>query len=544
MPRPSSPSRPTPRPFPTAAALVAALAVLTAHPAPAQQSPDRDAAPAATQPVSPLVGGALRQGVAEVQAPDGRPELAIYADDRALVREVLRLEVAAGTDTVRWTDAPNALDLASLSLTFSGSRAPEVLETVHRPAATGPGAALSGLTGRVIAVRTEEELHRGQLVSSEGGAVTLRTGDDGAEGDGGEADEIVVVPVEGIESYRLPGLAPGFRAASEVAWTVRSEHGGERRAEVSYLTGRTGWDAEYVLQLGAEEDRLSLEGWAVLRNGTDRTWEDARVKLVAGDVGREDGARPEMMQAVRAQADAVGGPEQRAVGDFHVYELPRPVTLEAGTTVRSLLLRAEEVPVRRIYRVEGGGTGRWPPSRPITGPGFGPDHAEEHAAVVLALANVEASGLGRPLPAGRVRVYRRDDDGGLLLAGADRIGDTPAGDSLRLETARAFDVVSERTVTDFRGPGSVRVEGTLRAMEEDVRVELRNAKDEPVTVQVVEKLIRWTEWEVVDPRVDGASASPERLDAGRVLWRVGVPAGGSAALTYTARYTWSPEAER
>ncbi len=544
MPRPSSPSRP----FPITAALVAALAVLTLRPALAQQPPDRDAAPpaeaGATEPAQPLFGGALRQGVEGAQAPDGRPELAIYADDRALVREGLRLQMAAGTDTVRWTNAPNALDPASLSLTFSGPRMPEVLETVHRPAATGPGAALSGLTGRVIAVRTEEELHRGRLVSSEGGAVTLRTEGEGQEGDGGEPGGIVVVPVDRIDSYRLPGLAPGYRAASEVAWTVRSERGGERRAEVSYLTGATGWDAEYVLQLGAEEDRLSLEGWAVLRNGTDRTWEDARVKLVAGEVGREEGGQPEMMQAVRAQADGGGGAEQRAVGDFHVYELPRPVTLEAGTTVRSLLLRAAEVPVRRTYRVEGGGTGRWPPPRPITGPGYGPDHAEEHAAVVLALANVEASGLGRPLPAGRVRVYRRDDDGGLLLAGADRIGDTPAGDSLRLETARAFDIVSERTVTDFRGPGSVRVEGSLRAMEEDVRVELRNAKDEPVTVQVVERLARWTEWEVVDPRVDGASASPERLDAGRVLWRVRVPAGGSAALTYTARYTWSPEAER
>lgn len=544
MPRPSSPSRP----FPITAALVAALAVLTLRPALAQQPPDRDAAPppeaGATQPAQPLFGGALRQGVEGARAPDGRPELAIYADDRALVREGLRLQMAAGTDTVRWTNAPNALDPASLSLTFSGPRMPEVLETVHRPAATGPGAALSGLTGRVIAVRTEEELHRGRLVSSEGGAVTLRTEGEGQEGDGGEPGGIVVVPVDRIDSYRLPGLAPGYRAASEVAWTVRSERGGERRAEVSYLTGATGWDAEYVLQLGAEEDRLSLEGWAVLRNGTDRTWEDARVKLVAGEVGREEGGQPEMMQAVRAQADGGGGAEQRAVGDFHVYELPRPVTLEAGTTVRSLLLRAAEVPVRRTYRVEGGGTGRWPPPRPITGPGYGPDHAEEHAAVVLALANVEASGLGRPLPAGRVRVYRRDDDGGLLLAGADRIGDTPAGDSLRLETARAFDIVSERTVTDFRGPGSVRVEGSLRAMEEDVRVELRNAKDEPVTVQVVERLARWTEWEVVDPRVDGASASPERLDAGRVLWRVRVPAGGSAALTYTARYTWRPEAER
>ncbi len=539
MPHPASPLRRALHAVLPAAVLAAALAATSADPVAAQERPAPDRAPtgeAEAPPATAPLSGALRHGVDGALPPDGRPELAVYADDRALVREGLRLELAAGTDTARWTGAPDALDPTSLSLVFPGERSPEVLETVYRPAATGPGAALSGLVGREIAVRTEEELHRGRLVSSEGGAVTLRAGDDGAESDGAEAGEIVVVPVERIESYRLPGLAPGFRAGSSVVWTVRSERGGERRVEVSYLTGATGWDAEYVARLSSDDERLSLDGWAVLRNGTDRTWEDARVKLVAGEVGREDRQRPEMAMAARAGGADDAGAERRAVGDFHVYELPRPVTLEAGATVRSRLLRAEEVAVRRVLRVEGGG-GRWPPPRPMTGSGFGPDRQEEHASVVLALANAEASGLGRPLPSGRVRVYRRDDDGGLLLAGADRIGDVPAGDSVRLQIARAFDVVRERTVTDFRRPSA-------RAMEEDVRAELRNAGEEPVTVQVVERLARWTDAEVVDPRVDGEAAAPERLDAGRVLWRIRVPAGGTATLTYTARYTWSPEDER
>lgn len=459
------------------------------------------------------------------------PELVLYADGRLLARESLRLDVPRGSGTVTWTDAPDRLDPASLSLTFSGPRPPEVLETVHRPPATGAGAALDGLAGRGITVRTRGgTVHRGRLISASGGVLTLRTGE-------GTDAGVVVVPEDRVESYRLPGLPPGFRTRPAVVWTLRAEEGGRRRAEVAYLADGTGWDAEYVARLAPAADRMSFTGRAVLRNGTDRTWERAAVKLVAGEVGREEeGARPQVMAARAAEAGDVSV-ERRAVGDFHVYELPRPVTLEAGATVRTPLLRAAAVDVRRLYWAESGTPGRWPPPRPMTSPGFGPDREEEHVAVVLALANREAAGLGRPLPAGRIRVYRRDEDGGLLLAGADRIGDTPAGDSLHLRTGRAFDVVRERTVTAFRRP-------TARSMEEDVRVVLRNAKEETVTVRVVEQLARWTEWEVVDPRIDGASSVPRRLDAGRVLWSVPVPAGGSAELTYTARYRWAPQDER
>lgn len=515
------------------AALAAALALPAAGSARAQQEPPPD--PAEARP--PL--GALRQDVSRAIPADGRPELVIYVDGRALVREDLRLELSAGTDTALWSRAPGSLDPASLSLRFPDGGA-EVLETVHRPAAAGPDAALAGLVGREVAVRVGDggRLVRGRLVSARDGVLTLRTGAGAAgatpeEGDAG----VVLVPTGRISSYRLPGLPPGFRTDPAVAWTVRAERAGERRAEVAYLAGGIGWDAEYVARLSPGEDRMSLEGRAVVRNGTDRAWEGARVKLVAGQVGREeDGGRPRAMAARALAEDAAATAEQRAVGDFHVYELPRPLTLEAGTTVRSRLLRAGRVPLEKIYRVEGG-AGRWPPPRPQTSPGYGPDREEEHAAVVLALANREDAGLGRPLPAGRVRVYRRDEDGGLLLAGADRIADTPAGDSVHLEIARAFDVVRERTVTDFRQPSRY-------AMEEDVRLELRNAKEEAVTVQAVERLARWTEWKVVEPRVDGEPAEPERLDAGRVLWRVSVPAGGSSVVTYTARYRWSPQDER
>lgn len=525
--RPMSPPRPRIRSLLPAAAAALALA----GPLAAQDEPS----PAGSEEALPAAG-ALEQGVDEALPGDGPPELVIYADGRVLAVERLRLELSAGTDTVLWTGAPDRLDPASLSLGFPGADGPEVLETVHRPAATGPDAALAGLTGREVVVRTRDgTVHRGRLVAAGGGAVTLRTGD----GDEDAETGVAVVPEGRVASYRLPGLPGTFRVRPAVVWTVRSEQAGERRAEVGYLAGGTGWDAEYVAHLAPDEERMSLTARAVLQNGTDRTWEDARVKLVAGEVGREESDASGRAMAMTVREDAAGdaGARERAVGDFHVYELPRPVTLEAGASVRALLTRSEEVEVRRLYRAESGTPGRWPPPRPVTSPGFGPDHQEEHVSVVLALANREASGLGRPLPAGRVRVYRRDEDGGLLLAGADRIGDTPAGDSLHLETARAFDVVRERTVTDLRRPSD-------RALEEDVRVELRNAKEEAVTVQVVERLARWIDGEVVEARVDGEAAAPERLDAGRVLWRVRVPAGGSSELTYTARYTWTPEDER
>ena len=55
-----------------------------------------------------------------------------------------------------------------------------------------------------------------------------------------------------------------------------------------------------------------------------------------------------------------------------------------------------------------------------------------------------------PMPAGIVRVYQSDSNGGTQFVGEDRIEHTPKDETLNLKIGNAFDVVAERKQIDFQ----------------------------------------------------------------------------------------------
>ena len=137
--------------------------------------------------------------------------------------------------------------------------------------------------------------------------------------------------------------------------------------------------------------------------------------------------------------------------------------------------------------------------------------------------NAEADGLGRPLPQGIVRVYQVGERTQQFL-GEDRIRHTARDETLRLTVGRAFDVVGERRQTDFRVLGQCSSESAWE-------IALRNRKQESVEVEVVEHA--GGDWEIVD-----SSHKPQKRDASSFVFRVPVPASGSATVTYRARVRW------
>lgn len=521
---------------PPAAVLAALLALPTAAApaAPAQDAPRQRAEPADTAAHPGAIGPLVHADRTE-----DAPELVLYPGGDALVRERIRFDLSAGRNTLSWPDPPDALDPSSLSLTFPDGSGPEVLSSLHRPAAAGVGDALRGLVGSVVTVETGDDRRvTGTLVSARD-ALVLDTG--GAPDGGDDGGEVVLLP-GGATAYRFPALPETFRIDPEVEWNVRAAEPGRREAEVAYLSGGLSWDAHHVVELGLDEDRADVAAWAELENGTDRTFRDASVKLVAGDVQRVPDGRPgagRAMEAAAVRMDAAGdgGAAERAFGELRLFELPRPTTLPAGAAVRPMLFRETGVPVRKELVVVGGPDRPYRGSGPSLSPDVGAGEVTEHARVRYALSTAEDGGVGHDFPTGRVRVYREDEDGTLLLAGEDRIGDVPRGDSVRVETGRSFRVTRTRVQTTFRRPD-------VRTLEEGFRLELRNDREEPVELRVVERMHRWDEWEVVEARLDGEPADPRRLDVRTVDWRVSLPAGSERELTYTVRYTLPPDRDR
>jgi hypothetical protein len=144
-----------------------------------------------------------------------------------------------------------------------------------------------------------------------------------------------------------------------------------------------------------------------------------------------------------------------------------------------------------------------------------------NATVKLKFVNDEKSRLGMPLPKGVVRVYKNDSQGEAVFVGEDSIDHTPKNEEVDLTLGQAFDITARARQTDFEQIGD-------RVYENEYEVEIKNAKAEPVTVDLREAIPG--DWKIVKE-----TQAHKKLDARTAGWLVDVPANGSTKLTYRVR---------
>ena len=289
------------------------------------------------------------------------------------------------------------------------------------------------------------------------------------------------------------------------------------------------WQVDYVLLLAADEETLDLDGWITLSNNSGATFVDAQLKLIAGDLQRVaelratgDMAYPEMEEAMGAAPV-----EEREFFEYHLYEIPRPVTVRDNETKQIEFVSATSVPASKffVYDALQCYTNSWYCQfygYANTDPSYGVSSNPK----VMIMVEFDTDQVEADLPRGRVRLYQEDIDGAALLVGEDTIDHTPQGEIVRLYVGDAFDIVGERIQTDFRRPSENR-------LEESFEITIRNHKDEPVEVRIVEHLFRWSEW-----RILSSSDDYEQLDSSTIEFTVTVPANGEVTVTYTVRYQW------
>jgi hypothetical protein len=202
--------------------------------------------------------------------------------------------------------------------------------------------------------------------------------------------------------------------------------------------------------------------------------------------------------------------EERAFFEYHLYDLPRPTTIKHNQTKQIRLLEPASVATRKVFRLMGA---PWYYTQQYGG------EKGLKVGVYQEFDNRERDGLGVPLPAGVVRLYKADADGTLQLVGEDRVDHTPRDETVVLKVGEAFDIVADRRQTEFQVVASGHV------WEEAFEVVIRNHKQDDVVVQVVEPLPG-------DWRMLSNSHDFEKLDAFTVRFDVPVAAGGEATLRY------------
>ena len=123
-----------------------------------------------------------------------------------------------------------------------------------------------------------------------------------------------------------------------------------------------------------------------------------------------------------------------------------------------------------------------------------------------------------------MRVYAKDSKGAAQFVGEDRIAHTAKNEQIKLRLGEAFDITAERLQMNYK-----RIADNVS--ESSWRIELRNAKEEAVTVRVQEPLPG--DWEMIQE-----SHKSTKESARVASWNVAVPADGKVVLDYTVRVKW------
>ena len=498
---------------------------------------------------------ALGLSVAGFAVVRAEPALTIYNQNFAVVRDTVPLDLKTGVNDVRFTETTTHLEPDSVILRDPANKVQlQILEQNYRADPVSQGLLLSLYEGKTIDFLVEHpnaapETVHGKIIRS--GYVTHSGGM--ARYGGGYAQSQMayanpqtgsgepIIEVDGKLRFSLPGQ-PIFPALADdtilkptLAWKVQSDQPAKLDAELAYITGGMSWNADYSVIAPEQGDRLDLVGLVTMDNQSGKSFTDAKIKLMAGDVNK---VQPQN-EAVAATASRDftgsvstqgGGVTEKSFDEYHLYSLPRPTTLHDRETKQVEFVRSAGVGSQRFYVYDGLRINQnyrgWSMDFIRQQSEYGTD-SNPKVWAMREIKNSAENGLGMPLPKGRVRFYRRDSDGQLEFIGENIIDHTPKDETLRIYTGDAFDLTGERRRTDFK------IDNNRNTIDESFEIKLRNHKKEDAEIRVTEHLYRWHTWEIRQ-----SSDAWNKTDAQTMEARVVLKPDEEKTINYTVHYTW------
>ena len=471
-------------------------------------------------------------------AQQSQPSLTIYNQDFAVVRQDLPLDLKSGENQFNMSDITMHVEPDSVILRDpSGKHSLQVLEQNYRADPVSQMSLLSLYEGRTIDFELpDHSTIKGKVIRS--GYVRPDYFNPNNYGVGAEEP---IIEVAGQLRFGLPGtpVFPDLTAETilkpRMEWLLATDKPGKFPAEFSYITGGMSWQADYNIVAPEKGDVVDIVGWVTIDNRTGKAFENAHIKLMAGDVNK---IQPNAMNGVLARkvamelaAPMAPAVTEKAFDEYHLYTLERATTLRDRETKQVEFIHASSVASKQLYVYDGAKIdfnryGGWNWENIRNDHSYGTE-SNPKIWVMREFVNSQANHMGMPLPKGRVRFYRRNDDGQMEFTGENMIDHTPKDETVRIYTGNSFDLTGERRRTNYT------VDNKQDAATETFEIRVRNHKKEPVEIRVVEHLYRGKNWTVATN-----SDKYMKKDSQTIEFPVTVQPDGEKVITYTARYTW------
>lgn len=440
--------------------------------------------------------------------------ITVYNQNFGLVREIRNVDLGTGRIALELRDVAATIQPATVSIKSLGAPgnggALKVLEQNYRYDLLSPQTLLAKYVGRKIKVYRfneklgTEEAFDAEVISVSNGVVLKINGE---------------ITFDFRGRFAFPEVPPNLIAKPTLVWLLDSQQA-KQKIEVTYLAGGMRWSADYVLTIDEKDAEADLRGWVTLVNGSGASYDNAKLKLVAGDVqrvsGNEEAQDGDVSTKSSDDKEKRDGFREEAFFEYHLYSLEQPTSVLDNEQKQINLLSASGIKVEKklffygqpyFYRRQSGQV-----------------QSNQKVSVFLEIDNSEKNRLGMPLPKGVVRVYKADRSGAKQFIGEDSIDHTPRDEKILIKMGEAFDVVGERKQTSFKVLGSCNAESAWE-------ISLRNHKDVEAAVEDVEPI--GGDWTMVQ-----SSPPHTKKDAHTFTFRVKVPARGETKIVYTVRVRW------
>ncbi len=457
------------------------------------------------------------------------PALTIYNQNFAVLRQSVPLDLKAGLNEAHFSGVTTQVEADSVILRDPSGQVPlQVLEQNYRNDPVSQDLLLSLFEGKTLDFVRQEERKPDAVISGK----VVRSGFVP-----GAASVQPIIEVDGKLQFSLPGeprfpsLGDDTQLKPSLSWKLKAAAPAKLDAELAYVTGGLTWEASYNIVAPEANENIDLVGWITMKNESGATFQNARIKLMAGEVNKvqlAEGETTRFKLAVAAVPEAPAAVSEKAFDEFHLYTLANPVTLRDKETKQVEFIRASAIKATRLYIYDPlKDEGSWSLGQNVgTGAEYGVTSSKK-VAVYREFKNSEANHLGMPLPKGKIRFYQQDEDHQLEFVGENQIDHTPKDELVRLLVGNSFDLVGERKRTDFK------VNEANHRADESFEIKVRNRKKSPVEIRVVEHLARWANWAVQQKSQDFV-----KTDAQTIEFPVPLQPDEEKTVTYRVHYTW------
>lgn len=416
----------------------------------------------------------------------------VYNDNLGVIRDIRKIDISKGQSKISITNVAENIDPTSVHIKIDGT----VLEQNYQYDLVSMNKILQKYIDNEISLFKDNEFIKGTLLSVGNNNIVLKNSNGG----------LIMLPK--FEDYRVSveELPDGLITRPTLVWDVMANKSGTQEVELSYQTGGMKWHAEYVAVLNENDTKADINAWVSVENRSGAKYENAKLKLVAGDVNRvyQNQYRDrDVMYAAKIASYEDRQFEEKAFFEYHIYNLQREATISNNEIKQISLFDAKDVAVNKKYNLV-----------------INNYDGEKKISVVVEIDNSNKNNLGIPMPKGTVRVNKSDGNS-IEFIGEDFIDHTPKDETVKLKIGDAFDIVANIQHIDHKRISD-------RISEDSYEILIKNKKDEDITVNVERYM--GLNWEILNENF-----KHKKVNASKVEYNVPVKKNAESTLKIKIR---------